>query len=323
LAKALDSAAASTLPEGDEWEVVVVDNNSTDQTRQVVEEVQRRHSGRFRYVFESKQGLSHARNAGIREARGDILAFMDDDVTVEATWLQSLTGSLYEGTWAGAGGRIFSEPNFSPPSWLGMERKYNMGGPLFAQFDWGGKPQELFYAPHGTNMAYRKEMFEKYGGFRTDLGRCGSNTMSNADTEFGRRLLAAGERLWYEPAAVVHHPVPEYRLRKEYFLKWWFDFGRSTVREGGIWWLDYGPIPEREGGIRHESKGHHLSILKYGTVVFSIRVVRWALAFNSKHRFYRKCRLWMTVGKITEFCLLALAPAPRVTGESTNQPPAG
>ena len=71
LAKALDSAAASTLPEGDEWEVVVVDNNSTDQTRDVVEDFQRRHPGRFRYVFESQQGLSHARNAGIREARGD------------------------------------------------------------------------------------------------------------------------------------------------------------------------------------------------------------------------------------------------------------
>ena len=70
LAKALGSVAASTLPDSLKWEVVVVDNNSTDQTREVIEDFCRRHPGRFRYVFEPQQGLSHARNAGIREAQG-------------------------------------------------------------------------------------------------------------------------------------------------------------------------------------------------------------------------------------------------------------
>src|ERR1700733_6639045 len=82
LAEALDSVAKSTLPEAVAWEVLVVDNNSTDQTRDVVEKVCSRVPGRFRYLLESRPGKLHALNAAIREARGDVLAFMDDDATV-------------------------------------------------------------------------------------------------------------------------------------------------------------------------------------------------------------------------------------------------
>ncbi len=311
LARALNSVAVQTLPNSVDWEVLVVDNNSSDQTREVVEESCHRYPGRFRYVFEPQQGLSRARNAGIREARGDVLAFMDDDVTVAATWLQSLTASLHDGKWAGAGGRILPEETFSPPRWLAMGSPYYMGGALFAHFDLGDNPHELSQAPHGTNMAYRKEVFEKYGGFRTDLGRCGSNTMSNEDTEFGRRLMSAGERLWYEPSAVVYHPVPEDRLRKEYFLAWWFDHGQATVREVVIR-RDIWGIPP-----------HYLDMLKYGAVVFPIRALRWALDFKPQRRFHRKCRLWMTVGMIKESYRLAHVNTPSVAGELTPRPPTG
>ena len=105
LAKALQSASALRLPDSDEWEVLVVDNNSSDKTREVVEEFRGRYPGRFRYLFEPQQGKSYALNAGVREARGDVLAFTDDDVTFEPMWLQNLTASLRTGEWAGAGGR--------------------------------------------------------------------------------------------------------------------------------------------------------------------------------------------------------------------------
>ena len=91
LVRALESVAASQLPPSVEWEVLVVDNNSTDQTREVVADFARRHAGRFRYVFEARQGQSHARNAGIQEAAGDVLAFTDDDIRVEPTWLAKLS----------------------------------------------------------------------------------------------------------------------------------------------------------------------------------------------------------------------------------------
>src|SRR5208282_6191977 len=130
LARALDSVAAQILPESIEWEVLVTDNNSNDQTRDVVKDRCHRYPGHFRYLFESQQGKSHALNAGIREARGDILAFTDDDVTVEPTWLRTLTSPLQKSEWAGSGGRIQLDRALSPPRWLALDGPYSLGGVL-------------------------------------------------------------------------------------------------------------------------------------------------------------------------------------------------
>jgi glycosyltransferase involved in cell wall biosynthesis len=295
LARALESVAMSKLPDSVEWEVLVVDNNSRDQTRAVVEQFCRQHPGRFRYLFEARQGLSQARNSGIREAQGEILAFLDDDITVEPTWLQNLTASLQDSEWAGAGGRILPERGFSPPRWLSIDGPYAMGGVL-ALFDRGGKAGELDWAPFGTNMAFRRSMFEKYGGFRTDLGRRGDQLMSGEDTEFGRRLVSAKERLRYEPSAVVYHPVPENRLRKEYFLAWYFGFGRSLVRESGrgpdIWGI---PRP-------------YFSILKRGSTALLSLMLRWMLALKPPKKFFYKVLVWRTAGEIVEMYRLARQP---------------
>src|SRR5580658_11381821 len=100
LGKTLASVAVSTMPDSVAWEILVIDNNSRDKTREVVEEFVHRYPDRFRYVFEPKQGKSNALNTGIREARGEILAFTDDDVTVEAGWLQNLCAVLDRTEWA-------------------------------------------------------------------------------------------------------------------------------------------------------------------------------------------------------------------------------
>lgn len=104
LAKALRSVAMSKVPESLGWEVLVVDNNSDDQTRNVVDEYCTEFPGRFRYLFESQPGKSHALNSGIEAARGQLLAFMDDDIIVELMWLQNLTARLHDRKWAGCGG---------------------------------------------------------------------------------------------------------------------------------------------------------------------------------------------------------------------------
>src|SRR5579872_339882 len=109
---ALDSIAGQAVPDSVEWNVLVVDNNSSDETRQVVKQYCQQTPARFSYIFEPKQGLSFARNAGIQNARGEILAFTDDDVLVERDWLWNLTSSLVNGEWAGAGGQII-------PIWAG------------------------------------------------------------------------------------------------------------------------------------------------------------------------------------------------------------
>jgi glucosyl-dolichyl phosphate glucuronosyltransferase len=222
LAKTLESVAASKLPASVEWEVLVVDNNSSDQTHEVVEGFSRRYPGRFRYLFEPQPGKSFALNTGVSKARGDVLAFLDDDVTVEPTWLQNLTAPLNGSGWAGTGGRTLLAQRYSPPPWLALEGPYAVGHALAALFDLGPEPCDLDRAPYGTNMAYRKDMFEKYAVFRTDLGPSPNREIPrpNEDTEFGRRLMAAGERLRYEPSAVVYHPAPQNRIQKSYFLTW-------------------------------------------------------------------------------------------------------
>jgi glycosyltransferase involved in cell wall biosynthesis len=291
LVKALESVAASELPDSVTWEVLVVDNHSSDNTRVVAEEFCRRHPNRFRYLFEPEQGKSHALNAGIREARGDILAFVDDDVTVEPTWLQNLTSSLHGNEWAGAGGRILLDRTFSPPPWLALAGPHSLGGVLVL-FDRGDKPGEIDWAPYGTNMAFRKAMFEKYGGFRTDLGPNPVNEIRGEDTEFGRRLMSAGERLRYEPQAIVYHSVPPKRVRKEYFLTWYFDFGRALAREWG---------PGRDiWGIPRA----YFRILKKGTTSMVVFGLRWMLALKPQQRFFYKVMVWWQAGQIYEFYLL-------------------
>lgn len=283
LANALRSVAASTLPEWVKWEVLVVDNNSKDQTRHVVEQFCREYPGRFRYLFEPRQGKSYALNTGIQAAAGEILAFIDDDVTVAPTWLQSLTASLYNGEWGGAGGRILPQGPWSPPSWLPVGERYGLA-PL-AMFDLGPEASPLTEPPFGTNMAYQKRMFEKYGGFRIDLGPRPNSELRGEDTEFGRRLLGAGERLKYEPTAVVYHSVPQIRLRQRFFLAYWFDKGRADVREFGI---------------PGDTKWYVAGIPLYFFRRLGAWTLRWMVALEPSRRFACKIKVWWLAGGILE-----------------------
>jgi glycosyltransferase involved in cell wall biosynthesis len=285
LAKALESVAASHLPALVDWEVVVVDNNSNDRTRQVVEDFAERHSRRFRYLFESKPGKSNALNAGVTAAQGEILAFMDDDVTVAPAWLETLTAPLRGvSDWSGAGGPVILDWSCAPPPWFDTRRTQYMG-PL-AGFNLGEETLAMREPPFGTNMAFRKTMFTKYGLFRTDLGPSPRTDIPrpNEDTEFGRRLLAGGEQLRYVPAAIVHHPVPEERLRKEYFLQWWYDKERADVREHGN--------PAGSLAIR----GVPLYLFRR----LAVWTLRWMISLTATARFECKLKVWGKLGAIAE-----------------------
>jgi len=283
LAKALDSVVAQTFSDPTEWEVLVVDNNSRDETREVVDDFCRRYPGRFRYLFEPRQGKSYALNTAIAEARGDVFAFMDDDVIVDPTWLQNLTAGVRGGEWVGAGGRILPQWKCVPPSWLPQKEWFGMA-PL-VMFDLGQETLSLSDAPFGTNMAFHRSMFEKYGTFRIDLGPRPNSEIRDEDTEFGRRLLAAGERIKYEPAAVVHHEVPQKRLKREFFLKWWFDKGRTAVREAGVG-------PDGEWSI----SGIPLYLFRR----VAVGTLRWIVTFNPSRRFSRKLAVWLAAGMMVE-----------------------
>ena len=286
LSKTLSSLADLTLPEAVEWEVLVVDNNSTDRTSEVVQrDFCDRIGKRFRYIFEPRPGKSYALNAGIRQSQGEILAFTDDDVIVEKTWLHNLASALHSGDWAGAGGRVVAEWASPPPRWLALEGPYALGNTL-ALFDQGSEPHELSMNPFGANMAFRRAMFEKYGGFRTDLGpRAGSREpQKSEDAEFGRRLLDGGERLRYEPSAVVRHWVPESRLQKKYFLTWWFDKGRSDVRKSRTY---------------TNTKTTFMTLTRL-LLQLSSSTLRWTVAIQPQRRFYNKVQVYELAGQFVE-----------------------
>jgi len=283
LAKTLDSIAALRLPESVEWEVLVVDNNSTDRTREVVEEFCCRYTGRFRHLFEPQQGKSYALNAGIREARGDVVAFTDDDVIVEPTWLLNLTIPLATKNWVGVGGRTLPQADFTPPAWLGLRPPYVYGP--WGIFDLGDSACELTESPFGNNMAFRREVFEKYGYFRTDLGPRPGSEIRSEDTEFVHRILTAGGHLCYEPSAVLYHSVPSNRIQKKHLLTWWSAKARANVTEYGV-----------PAGTRWFVMGVPLYLFRR----LAVWTLKWLFSFDAARRFHSRLHAWIVRSEIKE-----------------------
>jgi glycosyltransferase involved in cell wall biosynthesis len=295
LTQALESVAASEMPDSDRWEVLIIDNNSKDQTREVAEAFCRRDPAHFRYVFEPQQGKSHALNRGIREADSDALAFMDDDVTVEPNWLRELTQPLSNPEWVGTGGRVYLSKDFSPPPWMAVEGHDSLLS-ILALFDLGPVAGPISKPPIGNNMAFRKEMFVKYGGFRTDLGPSPGSELRHEDTEFGSRVMRGGGRILYVPSAIVRHAVAEGRLKKGYFLAYHYDYGRALVREKGHR-SPVGIIPR-----------HLISFLNRTLHILPQKTWWWLRESDPKKRFFNKCHVWATAGEIVEICRRSFTP---------------
>jgi glycosyltransferase involved in cell wall biosynthesis len=288
LATALESIAASKLPDSMDWEVLVIDNNSSDKTREVAQGFCQRFPNRFHYFFEPRQGKSFALNTGIQAARGEVLAFTDDDVIVEPTWLFEISEPLRGEEWAGAGGRIRPARKFTPPKWLNLEGEFEMGGQLVL-FDRGDASIELSVPPFGANMAFRSAIFKEYGGFRTDLGPEGTAQIRGEDTEFCERLTKAGCRMYYVPSAIVYHEIPEYRLKKSFFLPWWIGKGVAQIRSKK-------PQPPMWAGIPSQYRSIGNRVLNR----IPKASWRWIWERDPKMRFFLKCQVWMLAGETKE-----------------------
>jgi glycosyltransferase involved in cell wall biosynthesis len=282
LRSALASLASSRVDNSVAWQILVIDNNSTDDTAAVVREFAKKYPSRFVHIFEAAQGKSHALNRGIREAEGDILAFTDDDVIVEPDWLENLIRPLHVSLYDGVGGRTLPMDGFAPPPWLSLKQRFALA-PL-AIFDCGTEAMDLHEPPFGNNMAFRREVFSKYGDFRADLGPRPGSEIRCEDTEFGQRLLVGGGRLRYEPSAVLYHTIAEKRVKKQYFLVWWRDKARSDVHAFGF----------------RYSRWHVAGIPLY---LFR-RLLRWLgqlmLSVQPAQRFSCRIQLWTLMGTIRE-----------------------
>jgi glycosyltransferase involved in cell wall biosynthesis len=283
LAQALESLLNLAVPHALGWEVLIVDNNSTDSTKRVAESFTARHPELFRYIFESTQGKSFALNTGIREARGEILAFSDDDVTFDSQWLTELNSTFDKFDCAGVGGKIIPVWSSPKPDWFQEDGPHKLS-PAIVSFNLGDSPCPLKTAPFGANMAFRKEMFLKYGGFRADLGLDAGRRIGAEDSEFCRRLFKAGESTFYAPRAIVYHPVEKRRTEKKYFQDWYLGRGRASIREMGI----------PADAIRY------LGVPRYLLAGLFRGVLNWLLSFDSKRRFYYKLEVCETMGRIQE-----------------------
>lgn len=210
-------------------EIVVVDNNSRDDTRAVVEALIPDSAGRLRYVFEGRQGLSNARNAGIANARGRLVAFTDDDVRVDPGWAAAVVRAFdAHPEVLFVGGKVLPMWPSPPPPWL-TELQW---GPL-ALLDAGPAGFETNAARAmcfvGANVAFRRETFDRYGNFDPRHHHKTGAVTAVEDHEFELRLYVAGERGWYEPTAIIHAEVQSNRLTKRYHRKWHHDHGRAAV----------------------------------------------------------------------------------------------
>jgi len=202
------------------FEVVVIDNNSSDDTKDVVASLIETYPGKVRYVVERKQGNAHARNRGIEEARGAIVAFVDDDVTVDKNWLTSLKTILdARSDLSFVGGKVLPQWNGPPPSWLTPDHwaplaLLDYGNDEFAIS--GNSPRGLLTA----NIAFRRNVFEETGMFLPDLQRVKNMIGSMEDHEFLLRVCRSGKQGIYTPRMIATTHIDTERLTKAYHRRW-------------------------------------------------------------------------------------------------------
>lgn len=234
----------SQQSDGIRYEVIVVDNNSTDGTKPVVEGFILRGHTNLRYIFEGRQGLSYARNTAVSEARAPLLAFTDDDVRVAPDWVATIKrvfDDYSEAAWIG--GKVLPRWPFPPPSWLTLEQ----WSPL-AIADHGDQPfytsQQRQVCLIGANLAVRKEVLDRFGGFQPDLQRVRDSIGSMEDHELQLRLWSANLQGLYVPELVVISDVSADRLVKTYHRRWHFGHGRfysaarfEELEHSNVGWL--------------------------------------------------------------------------------------
>jgi glycosyltransferase involved in cell wall biosynthesis len=210
------------------WEVLVVDNNSSDDTRAVVEGAAERFPVPLRYLFEPEQGRSAALNCGLRAAAGEILVTTDDDVRVEQDWLERIEVGLEAHQCDYVGGRVLPLWAGVVPPWLPSRFEVLCG--VIAVMDYGPEPMKYgFRAPLGVNMAIRRAALDRVGEFDARIGRKSGTLLGQEVRDWCVRAHAAGVVGYYRPDIVVHHLIPPERLTKAYFRRWYYWRGVSRA----------------------------------------------------------------------------------------------
>jgi glycosyltransferase involved in cell wall biosynthesis len=290
-------AGLSTI---EEWELIAVDNNSSDDTRDIVEEAKDRFPAPLRYVFEPEQGRCAALNAGIRASNGAIILTTDDDVRVETDWLDCAGSALVRLDCDYVGGRVLPLWSAARPAWLP-----DRGGrhwAVIALLDYGPTPIKFGNrVPLGVNMAFRREAFERAGLWDNRVGRKAGTLLGQEVREWGLRARGAGLSGFYVPEMVIHHVISPDRLTKRYFRRWfyWHGISRAMLYEQSKinmespeeTTLDYSRVPHIAGVPRYMYRS-------FATAVKSM--VGAGIRGDQIAAFEHELWLWFFAGVVTQ-----------------------
>jgi glycosyltransferase involved in cell wall biosynthesis len=294
----LESLAGLSTTES--WELIVVDNNSTDDTRKAVREAGQDFPVPLHYIFEPEQGRCAALNAGIRASRGEIIATTDDDVRVENDWLDRAAEALDRHHCDYVGGKVLPIWGAPCPDWLSNREGRHWA--VIALLDYGAHPTELgSRVPIGVNMAFRREAFERAGLWDNRVGRKAGTLLGQEVREWGLRAREAGLKGFYVPDMIVHHKIPADRLTKRYFRRWFYWRGISrallyaqskiNMERPEDTRLDYSKVPHIAGVPRYMYR----SGLRALKDKFRAMIRRDKVA-----AFDRELRLWFLAGVIKQ-----------------------
>ncbi|HVC43585.1 MAG TPA: glycosyltransferase family A protein [Candidatus Binataceae bacterium] len=234
LAETLASIAALSFPDGIVPECLIIDNNSTDDTRGAVEGFARHAPIDVRYVLEPRQGSSYARNRAIAEARGRFILFIDDDAIADPDWAIEMLAELERRQLDAACGLVVPRWEAPPPRWLGPSiyirlAVHDQAALAAASPD----DRDSIHNYYSANAGFRRETFDLFGGFREDLGVVGTNPISGEDTELFQRIMVSGGAIGFAQRARVQHIIGRERMTRRYMRRKSFAFGFGSAIAGG------------------------------------------------------------------------------------------
>lgn len=289
LEKLFSSFVRVKSPQGFLWEILVIDNGSKDDTKDIVKRWIEDGKISIAYFFLPRANKSAALNFAIEKSKGKTIAFTDDDVVVDINWLEAILKALDKYPHSAFGGRIIPRWDRKMPKWLSDNGRYaTLRGTVFMRDD-GDKDQEYndtmsSYIPCGANMFFRRTVIETNGPFRIDLGPSKGFPGTSEDTEFCSRMLKNGEKFMYIADAVVYHPAESERISKKALLNWRYYCARSEVRACS---------PENRPKYIFKVPRYLIRQL-----ISNARI--WISSFDAQKRFYYKLKTYYTFGEISE-----------------------
>jgi glycosyltransferase involved in cell wall biosynthesis len=277
------------------YEIIVVDNNSKDSTASFVLAYSEQSKLPIRYVFEPVQGLSKAKNTGVKAAHGKFVAFLDDDAIASDEWVYAIEeGASRFPEFAAHSGPVHGNFEIPKPAWLSSKIDFAISiGNFGDEFREKRTGEPVF----GGNMAIRRDVFDHIGGFLETLGRIGINLLAAEDIEYCERLSRNNYKILNNPKMEIWHWVPKSRLLKSYIRNRMYWNGRSIA----VW---------------EHMRERPIVLRTLGRIFYTIprdcigMLLKW---YKEDERFYYSSQLKKHFGYISQ--VLEIITQPTKTGE--------